>query len=143
MTIPCHVTNGKPNNAKKLNEAFRAFEGKDVIVTIEKRKSKRSNAQNRFFHGVVIPIIQQGYLEAGWIEGKSFEWTKNEIKKACLIKEAVNEKTGEVKQYVGETSGLTKSEFMDFIAEVQQWAMESLNVYVPDPNQVMEIEFKD
>lgn len=142
-TINCHVTNGKPNNAKKLNEAFRGFEGKDVIVTIEKRKSKRSDAQNRFFHGVVIPIIQQGYLDAGWIEGKSFEWTKNEIKKACLIKEAVNQNTGEVKQYVGETSGLTKLEFMDFIAEVQQWAMESLNVYVPDPNEIMEIEFKN
>lgn len=139
MTIPCHVKDGRPNNAKKLNEAFKSFEGKDVIVTIEKRKSKRSDAQNRFFHGVVIPIIQQGYLDAGWIEARSFDWTKNEIKKYCLIKEAVNEITGEVKQYVGESSKLTKSEFMDFIADIQMWAMENLNVYVPDPNEQIEL----
>lgn len=143
MKIPCHVKDGRPNNAKKLNEAFRAFEGKDVIVTIEKRKSKRSDAQNRFFHGVCVPIIQQGLIEAGWNEAKSFEWTKDFIKKHCLIKQATNEKTGEVWDYIGATSGLTKSEFMDFVSDIQQWAMESLGVYVPDPNEVMEIEFKD
>ena len=54
MTIPCHVKDGRPNNAKKLNEAFKSFEGKDVIVTIEKRKSKRSEQQNKYYWGCVI-----------------------------------------------------------------------------------------
>ena len=137
--IPCHVKDNKPNNAKKLNEAFRALNGKDVIVTIQKRRSKRSNAQNDFFHGVVIPIVQQGYLDAGWNEARSADWTKAEIKKFCLIRQAVNEKTGEVKDYVGDTSGLTKSEFMDFIADIQQWAAENLGIYVPDPNEQTEL----
>lgn len=54
MKIPCHVKDGRPNNAKKLNEAFRAFEGKDVIVTIEKRKSKRSEQSNKYYWACVI-----------------------------------------------------------------------------------------
>jgi hypothetical protein len=85
-TIPCHVKGGRPNNAKKLNAAFQEFEGKDVVVTVEKKKSKRSDAQNRYFHGVIIPVIQHGLIEAGWNEARSSEWTKDFIKLNCLIK---------------------------------------------------------
>jgi hypothetical protein len=28
---------------------------------------------------------------------------------------------------------------MDFIAEVQQWATEFLNVYIPEPNENLEL----
>jgi hypothetical protein len=135
-TIPCHVKGGRPpNNAARLNEAFKSFEGKDVVVTVEKKKSKRSDAQNRYFHGVIIPVIQHGLIEAGWNEARSSEWTKDFIKLNCLIKQYTNEKTGEVKDCIGKTSGLTKSEFMDFVADVQQWAAESLGIYVPEPNE--------
>jgi len=140
--IPCHVKDNKPNNAKKLNEAFRALNGKDVIVTIQKRRSKRSDPQNRYFHGVCIPIIQQGLLDAGWNEARSAEWTKDFIKMNCLVKSYTNELTGEVKDSIGKTSGLTKSEFMDLIADVQQWAAENLGIYVPDPNEQTEL-FKE
>lgn len=63
------------------------------------------------------------------------------IAKCSRPKMAYNEKTGEVKDCIGKTSGLTKSEFMDFVADVQQWAAESLGIYVPEPNEEMELNF--
>lgn len=124
---------------KEIGLALNEFRGKNCIVTIERKYNQRSNNQNRFFHGVVIPIIQQGLIDAGWNEAKSFEWTKDFIKMNCLVKEYVNENTGEVKKSIGKTSELSTSEFMNLISEIQQWASEYLNVYVPEPNEQIEI----
>ena len=78
MKIPCHVKDGRPNNAKKLNEAFRAFEGKDVIVTIEKRKSKRSEQQNKYYWACVIED-ERACIKEQWGE----LWSKLHPKMGC------------------------------------------------------------
>lgn len=130
------LTNSKQS---ELNRFVESFAGKRIKISVERKYNQRSNNQNRFFHGVVIPIIQQGLIEAGWNEAKSFEWTKDFIKMNCLVKEYVNENTGEVKKSIGKTSELSTSEFMNLISEIQQWASEYLNVYVPEPNEQIEI----
>lgn len=133
------LTNSKQS---ELNRFVESFAGKRIKISVERKYNQRSNNQNRFFHGVVIPIIQQGLIEAGWNEAKSFEWTKDFIKMNCLVKEYVNENTGEVKKSIGKTSELSTSEFMNLISEIQQWASEYLNVYIPEPGESVEIDFK-
>lgn len=115
------------------------FCGKQIRLTIEP-KSKRSLPQNSYLHGVVIPIVKMHLLDLGWKEARSNEWVKDYIKYNCLIKETVNELTGEVIKSLGETSGLTTSEFMDFIADVQQWAAEKLDLQIPSPGEIIEME---
>ena len=109
-----------------------------MVVTVERKYNKRSNQQNRYFHGVLIPLVQEGLIDAGWNEAKSFEWTKDFIKLNCLLREYVNDKTGEVKQSIGRTSELTTSEFMDMIETIAQWASENLSIYIPMPNEQIE-----
>lgn len=124
---------------KEIGKVLRDLAGKRISISISRKYNQRSNQQNRFFHGVVIPIIQDGLIEAGWNEAKSAEWTKDFIKMNCLVKEFTNDETGEVIKSIGKTSELTTSEFMDMIAEIQQWAAEYLNVNVPDPGEQITI----
>lgn len=123
---------------KEIGSALRIHAGKRIVLTIERKYNKRSNSQNRFLHGVVIPIIQEGLIEAGWNEAKSFEWTKDFIKSQCLVREFVNEKTGEVKSAIGKTSELTTSEFAELIDAIAQWGAEYLGVFVPMPGEQLE-----
>jgi len=53
--------------------------------------------------------------------------------------ETANEKTGEVITSIRATSSLTTSEMMDFIADIQQWSAETLELYIPDPNEQIEL----
>lgn len=119
------------------------FRGKRVQITVEKVRSKRSIFQNSFYWAVVCPCVQLGLYEAGWSEIKTPVNAHDRMKELFLKKSVVNEKTGEVHESIGSTKELTKSEFMDYIAEIQQWAAEYLGVVIPDPNEQAEILFKD
>jgi len=126
---------------KEIGKAIKENAGKRIIFTIERKYNKRSTNQNSFFHGVILPILSQALIEAGYNEANSMEWTKDFVKYHCLIKEYVNKKTGEVTKSIGNTSGLTTTEFMELIATIQQWAMENLNCYLPDPNEQIKITY--
>lgn len=127
---------------QKLIKALQSFAGKRVTLTIERQFKKRSGQQNRYFHGLVIPLIQQRLQELGWKEAISETWVKDLVKLQCLKTETVNELTGEVMPSIKPTSGLSTSEFMELLADIQQWAAEKLDLYIPDPNEQTEIELK-
>lgn len=127
-------------DTKGFNNTLKEFIGKAIRITIEP-KAKRSNKQNNYFHGVVVPIVKAHLIDLGWNEAKSSEWVKNYIKYNCLIKESVNELTGECIKTLGETSTLTTAEFMDFIADIQEWAATKLDLQIPNPGEVIEMEF--
>ena len=126
---------------KSIAKAFLLHAGKRVRVTIERYVSKRTLPQNAYLHGVVLPLVSEAMTEAGWREAVNFTWTKDFLKKEFLSRTAYNEKTGEGIEYIKDTSALTVSEFMDFIADIQQWASEYLNTYIPDPNEQTEITY--
>lgn len=123
-------------NRKLFVQCLSSFRGKPLTLTVERKKKKRSSPQNRFLHGVVLDILQAGLIDAGYNEARSKEWVKDLIKYKFLRSEAVSETTGEVIEVVRGTSELTTSEFMDFMADVTQWAAEYLGIEIPDPGQV-------
>ena len=124
---------------RRLIQALQSLSGQRVLLTIEKYKRKRTSPQNRYLHGVVFPMLQQRLLDLGWKEAVSIEWVKDLIKYQFLKMETVNEKTGEVITSIRATSSLTTSEMMDFIADIQQWSAETLELYIPDPNEQIEL----
>ena len=132
--------NGKVKvGRKRLIKALQSFSGLKVVLSIEKAKRKRTSPQNRYLHGVVFPMIQERLIELGWKEAVNIEWVKDLCKYQFLKKETSNEKTGEVITFVEATSALSTSEMMDFIADLQQWSAETLDLYIPDPNEQIEI----
>lgn len=114
----------------------RAFEGKEVNITINEYREKRSNAQNNWYYGVAIPIIQQFILET---QGEKY--SKEDINQFHL--NTVVRPAMEVKPIfnmpctifkIKRTSDMSKTEFMDFKDKIQQYWLE-YDVYIPDPNE--------
>lgn len=107
-------------------------------ITIEKAKKKRSLNQNRYYFGVVLPILLFNFREMGFNELQNVEQVHDIVKVKFLTETMANE-NGEFLQRIKSTTELSTSQFMDFIAEIQQWASEQFNITIPDPNQVLEI----
>lgn len=129
------VVDGKLKLTRRteFQELLNLYEGKEIEVSVDKKRNTRSVSQNSYLWGVVIPVVQDG------LKGMGMKATKEEthelLKMKFLQKELVNELTGEIMRYVGSTTELSKSEFMDYISEIQQFCSEFLNVYLPSPNE--------
>lgn len=91
----------------------------------------RSIAENKFFHGVVIPILAEhtGYNPA----------EMKEILKAKFLSETrvIDTVHGMAEiQYIKPTSSLTTIEFEAFLDKIRMWAAQELSCVVPLPNEV-------
>lgn len=133
MKIPCHVKDGRPNNAKKLNEAFKSFEGKDVIVTIEKRKSKRSEQQNKYYWACVIED-ERACIREHWGDIFSKDDMHFFNKLYFFGDEKVIESTGDIIR-VPKSSITTKSDFSEAIEKIKQFFLLQFNYRIREPNE--------
>ena len=125
--------------SKEMNEMIvRNFAGKDVEITIQRKRKRRSLLQNNYYHGVIVPMVQQGLLDAGYKLGK--EQTHDYLKSQFAVAEIVNEQSGEILKVIGSTAEMTTSQMMDYFSEITDWAKEYLNVEIPAPNEQIKIE---
>lgn len=142
-TIRSKVENGKLiRNRKQLNDVVSSFEGKEISITVEKAKKHRSNQQNRYMWGCLLPIVQQGLLEATG-ELRSVESIHYGIllKMFAPEREIVNTNTGEVITEAISSSEMSTVEFMSYIQDIQKWAAEFLGIDIPSPNEETTLNF--
>jgi hypothetical protein len=52
----------------------------------------------------------------------------------------VNEETGEITEKIKNTSELSTTEFMEFVANIQKFSAENLEVNIPNPNESLKLE---
>ena len=132
--IISEVKNGSlTRNRNLIKDAIATFEGKQVVIKIEKFKKKRSTQQNRFYYGVIIPIVQNCLKEAGHIMTNE---STHDLIKLKFLKETlfVNETTGEIIERIKSTTELSTSQFMDLLAEINNFTFEYFGVSLPSPN---------
>lgn len=123
----------------RMVEDVKTLSGKDVKLTIQNKVKTRSLNQLRYWHGVVVNIVRDGFRDAGYNMTK--QQTHEFLKKEFLYEEWVDEKTGEIFKIplsLKDGGGVTTSIMKSAIEQIQQWASEHLNVYVPDPNEQLE-----
>jgi hypothetical protein len=130
------IKDGIIQNRKALKDLFTVKDGKYLVERSD--ANKRSNPQNRYYWGLVIPMIHNGIKEMG--TELTFLETHEFLKARFNISDLVNEDTGETISLPLSTTRLNKSEFSDYVAKIQQFAAEFLNIIIPDPGQQMEIE---
>lgn len=112
-------------------EAVRTLEGKQVVIELRQSR-KRSNQQNRYYWGAVLPIIQYGMKQVGVT--MSIEQVHDLMKFKHLQTEYVTT-DGEIINSIGSTTDLNPIEFSDYIDRIREWALEYLNIDIPEPNQ--------
>ena len=98
------------------------LEGQRVTVEVKKFRKNRTDAQNRYWWGVVIDILS-----------KHTGYEPEEMHNAIKIKFLPVERAGLISGK--STKHLTTLEFVDLIERVQRWAAQDQNCYIPDPNE--------
>lgn len=143
IAINTTITNGKiTGNRNLLSKAIQTFEGSKITITLERFRKKRSNNQNRFYYGVVIPLVQDGLKEAtGEVRGADSIHYNILLPLFAPTRDITNKDTGEIFSERITSSEMTTTEFMTFIKEIQKWAAEFLGIDIPDPNSELQIEF--
>lgn len=98
-----------------------------VSIRVELERPKRSSAQNRFWHGIVIPAFAEHC-------GYEFAEMKDALALKLIPREVTDMTTGEVRIVPGHTSNLNTKEFNDLIERAQRLGAE-MGIYVPDPGE--------
>lgn len=132
-----HISEKGIVNKSVVRSAFNVSPGRYLLKLT--KSNRRSLPQNAFYWGVCVPTVKQGLRDAGYNDIKTNEDAHEVIKHLFLKKQIPNINDGNVIEITGSTAELTTTEFMELIAEVQQWASEFLNCVIPDPGQQVEI----
>jgi hypothetical protein len=124
-------------NRAQFDREVSQFTNCEIWITVEKKRSKRSIMQNRYYFGVCVSLIQERFKELGTDCNK--EDVHCFLRGKFLFNEVLNDVTGEVFQIPRSTTDLSKSEFSEYISKIQQFAAETLDVIIPDANEQLEI----
>jgi hypothetical protein len=104
--------------------------GKAWSITVEPYKKRRSTSQNAYLWGVCYPTILQA--------GQLGNWTADDLHEFFLIDHfgsEIIEGFGKKRHRpLKRSSKLSTTEFMDYVAHIQQRCAE-LGIYIPDPNE--------
>ena len=135
IEITTSIHNGLfKRNRNTVLEAIKSFNGSDVVITIDKVKKKRSNNQNAFYWGVLIPLMQQGAKDT-WGESWSVDKAHKHLSKLFVFHESVNIKTGLITKTPKSTTELTTTDWEVYVTEIRIYLLENFDIDAPEPNQ--------
>jgi hypothetical protein len=100
------------------------LENQRIELILRKEKKERSNQQNSAYWGIIVEILSDHL-------GYSREEVHDALRTKFLSR--VDEKTGLT--VIRSTTALSTVEFMDYYAQIQRWAAEFLQVYIPSPGE--------
>jgi hypothetical protein len=103
-------------------------------VSVVRYRRRRSDEQNRYYWGVVIPCITAGLHEA-WGRELAPLQVHELMKSMFLSEEVINPDTGEVHRLPRLSSAkLNLDQFGQYLEQIMHFAAESLSVVIPDPS---------
>lgn len=118
---------------KLLRGAVAKAEGKKVTITVKPYRKSRSNPQNAFYWGVVVPLIRRMFEDAGN--------TMNDEDVHCFLRAHVGGLTnivhtpdGLARNVLKSSTALTTIEWEMWMEKIRAWAA-PFDVVIPLPNE--------
>lgn len=140
IQIKSFVENGKlKRNRTLILDAIKSFEGKEVELTLDKPKNKRTNPQNSYLWSVLYPITQQA-IKNEWGEVWNIEKVHEFYKMQFNITEKINEKTGQIIKLPKSTTENTTTQQEEYHLQIREFLQEWFNVTAPLPNENLTLE---
>lgn len=146
--VTAHVKDGQivPHQHAEWANEINKLNGKDVEIQITPT-ILRSQPQNRYYWGTLIYMVWQDLVAKGWLandidpfdyQGRlTRDHVHNYMRSKFLNVDRFAARTEEVEgQEFRSTAGLTRGEFSEYVEAIRQWAIEALDLYIPDPNEV-------
>jgi hypothetical protein len=121
-------------NRNIVLDAIKSFNGCDVVITIDKPKKKRSNNQNAFYWGCLVPLMQSGAKDL-WGEVWSTDKAHKHLSSKFVFHESVNTQTGEITQTPKSTTELTTTGWEVYMTEIRIYLLQDFDIDAPEPNQ--------
>lgn len=121
-----------------LKQMLESLDGIDLTITLKRLDNDRSNPQNAYYWGILIPRVIVGLHGVGYelheLESKIVH--KFLKKNFCPTIEVFNEKTNEL-ETVKSTTALSTKQIKEYFLYIQIWATTYLGIYIPDPNETL------
>ena len=150
MKTLTYIGTVSPTGEIKLPKRLRAevgktFAGKDVIVTFARPKKTRSSEQNRYYWGVVVRMVCEGFQALGNPVNpdsvEDAELVHTYLKRRFLEPIRVADANGEIHELEPSLEDAAKQEMGEYIDKCIAFALEYLNIHIPAPNEQAEINF--
>lgn len=112
------------NDSAAFAMARARFRGRDVQIAISPKRELRSDRQNRYYWGVVLPLL------SNWCG-----FTPDEMHDSLRVKflRSTNEKFD--LEEISSTTSLTTAEFENYMTKIREWASSYAGVFIPEPNE--------
>jgi hypothetical protein len=124
------VKNGRLllTDKSRFDHDVQAHEGREVVLTIRRSDDIRTNAENRYYWGVIVKIVAD---EMGIIPDEAHDFLKH-----LFLKQGV-EVDGKRFEIARSTADLTIAEFESYCERCRQWAAAELGAVIPLPGEVI------
>lgn len=117
--------------------AFERFGECELKILVVKYGKTRTSAQNRYYWGVCVSMIHAELQNLG--NEVSPETVHDFLKNRWLTPEPISNSDGEqIGNVLPSTTLLTRVQFMEYLEAIKAWAADTLNIYIPDPNEEWE-----
>lgn len=134
------ISKGKfASNLPLIKDIVKTYEGLTIDITFKKRTNKRSNPQNKYYFGLIVPIFQD-CIRNEWGEIWGVNKTHEFLKANCNYDELVNEETGQIVRVIKSTTENTTTNQEIFHEKCRLLALEFFNTDIPLPEQQIEIK---
>lgn len=112
---------------REMDRWIATLKGQAVVITIKREHATRSNQQNRYWWGVVVPLIAEhlGYTNDEMHEALKYKFLRTEAEAAPTDLPKIRS-----------TTSLNTKEFTDLIENVITWAGSEFGIEIPLPNEV-------
>lgn len=114
-------------------------EGVEYTIYLMDKKKNRTLSANRYYFGVVLKTISD------FMGNDNLDITIDDLHEA--LKGKFNSKVvlinGEAYDIGESTKKLSQDDFIKYIEEIREWSLDTLNCYIPTPQEVVETDFSD
>jgi hypothetical protein len=111
--------------------------GLDIVLSVKVKRKHRSNPQNGYYWGVIVPMVMDAINSYGneFDKDETHEFLKSKFN---LVE--VEVKDGGYLLVPRSTGELDTAEFSSYCEQIRQFSSMVLGVYIPAPNEQMTID---
>ena len=114
---------------RKLFVLLKGLSGRHSI-SIEKSRQSRSLSQNRYYWGVIVPMLAS---EFGYYKDEMHDL----LRRKFLSYTKENPYTGETEMFARSTTKLNTADMEIYLEAIRSWALSEFAVYLPLPNEFL------